>query len=548
MESLGEKLPAEILEKIFGYVEVLWLEEKMDYPPISFVRRKPPTIQSSFFAKYRLVSKHWKPVADAFFFREVAVDLNFDTGRNESDSESRYEAKVQPFGKPAGGVMRILLNGGYTSLIRHLHVRFRFYKECTRECYQHKCLAHPLSFWDAWNWEIIISMLKDFRDVLLASQQCLTLSVYLDIGSRLDARSPYPRLSKGRDRLIDSLREFNKHCPDAQIKLYVKYISDGTQDPEDRYIKASLTNELLSATDSLHLELFPLLSAQLFTSFRSMKTLFLHNPELANRPLIPEEFKPIEQGLALMPCLENLHIIGMPICSFPTRLRTLKYSRQLPLPLRFWTNLCRLDKLEELDLSFPGSPSHDCAIDFSLVGNVLFPELRTFKVASDRLSHNVAVFSDCVLENCPSIENLGLSGRVISPGIIRYMPLRMLRSLNLKYRYQQSVQVTWRPNQANEITQFERGSVSWSSIRWLLEENPNMKRLDLSVGSSVAPPTSNELKEIGISNRELNHIRIEYEGTDVSYAASTRATFIDCSWKIMEVSRSGGSFVMKATR
>jgi hypothetical protein len=238
----------------------------------------------------------------------------------------------------------------------------------------------------------------------------------------------------------------------------------------------------------------------------------------------------------------------MSICSFPTRLRTLKYSRQLPLPLRFWTNLCRLDKLEELDLSFSASPSHDHAIDFSLVGNVLFPELRTFKVASDKLSQNVAVFSDRVLRNCPSIENLGLSGRVISPGIIINMPLRMLRSLNLKYRHRQSVLVTWRPNQANEVTQVERGSVGWNSIKWLLDENPTMRRLDLNVDSSVEPPTSKELKEIGISNRELHHIRIEYEGTDVSYAASTRATFVDCSWKIMEVSRSGGSFVMKATR
>jgi hypothetical protein len=89
MEFLGEKLPAEILEKIFGYVEVLWLEDQMDYPPISFVGRKPPSVQSSLFAKYRLVSKHWKTVADAFFFREIAIDLNFDPSRNESCLESR---------------------------------------------------------------------------------------------------------------------------------------------------------------------------------------------------------------------------------------------------------------------------------------------------------------------------------------------------------------------------------------------------------------------------------------------------------------------------
>src|SRR5271170_697717 len=84
----------------------------------------------------------------------------------------------------------------------------------------------------------------------------------------------------------------------------------------------------------------------------------------------------------------------MLISSFPTRLRNLTYSRQLPLPLRFWDNLCLLDKLEDLDLDFRSSWKFEPVVDWPLARNVLFTGLRTFKVATGLLSPNVINFCD----------------------------------------------------------------------------------------------------------------------------------------------------------
>ena len=130
MRSIVETLPPEVLGQIFNCIETSTREEyESRYLPeplqSSSVDSCPRyRIVSCSLAKYRLVSRQWKVVADTFFFREIAIDLEFET-----DDQLGNIEEFHPFNKPAAQVLRVLLRGGYTALICHLHVRFGFYRE-----------------------------------------------------------------------------------------------------------------------------------------------------------------------------------------------------------------------------------------------------------------------------------------------------------------------------------------------------------------------------------------------------------------------------------
>jgi hypothetical protein len=71
-----------------------------------------------------------------------------------------------------------------------------------------------------------------------------------------------------------------------------------------------------------------------------------------------------------------------------------------------------------------------------------------------------------------------------------------------------------------------RGTIRRSIIHALLKKNPTIKLLHLDFDFTLAPFTFDDIKEISISNREFNHICIEYEDLDMSCAASTPTEFL----------------------
>jgi hypothetical protein len=88
MRSIVEQVPTKVLNRIFECLEAL-LRERPDAQMQHFGRqsegvtwREPDAILTCGFARYRLVSRQWKEVADTFFFREVGINLDFDPVTN----------------------------------------------------------------------------------------------------------------------------------------------------------------------------------------------------------------------------------------------------------------------------------------------------------------------------------------------------------------------------------------------------------------------------------------------------------------------------------
>jgi len=69
-------------------------------------------------------------LGESLFFREVAILLDFDRSDSESDSHLSDGDSIQPCRKPPAELVDTVLLGSYALLIRHLHVRFRFYGIC----------------------------------------------------------------------------------------------------------------------------------------------------------------------------------------------------------------------------------------------------------------------------------------------------------------------------------------------------------------------------------------------------------------------------------
>ena len=191
--------------------------------------------------------------------------------------------------------------------------------------------------------------------------------------------------------------------------------------------------------------------------------------------------------------------------------------------------------MEALDLYFMTGLGVDPDFDWSLVENFLFTGLGTFKIASDRPSPNVTIFCDLVLQNCSSTENLKLSGLTITDDFITQLSLRSLKSFDLKYRHNQSVWPTYIRGERGKAP-IERGVIHWSTIKVLLRKNPAMEILHLNFDLTLGPFALHDMKEISMSNRELNHIYIEYEDPDIS-SPITPEGFLDCSWFYVKSSK-----------
>ena len=245
-------------------------------------------------------------VADTFFFREIVIDLEFET-----DDQLRNIEEFHPFNKPAAQVLRVLLRGGYTALICHLHVRFGFYQELDPDSDDSEIMVnHTDNIWDFWEWALLQSLLNRLGAALLTSQSCLVLSIYVHLNHRQDTRAP--GLPKARKWFVHDIREYCKQCPNICLELFVtscynsyleSTIDGGTAEREENYIKSNLSDDLLFITDRLELQLYLPISAHLFTSFRSVKTRFLQKTAFSY-----SNVETIERGLISMPCFSKTSV------------------------------------------------------------------------------------------------------------------------------------------------------------------------------------------------------------------------------------------------
>src|SRR5947207_13513058 len=123
MMTTAANLPLENLHEIFNQVAISFRSLRDDKHPrqgMNATETMPRNndIYTSFhskksheFAKYRLVSKQWKPVADAFLFHDIYI----------TPASAR-----QPRKRGGRTFISAIIRNGYAKLIRRLHVNLQF--------------------------------------------------------------------------------------------------------------------------------------------------------------------------------------------------------------------------------------------------------------------------------------------------------------------------------------------------------------------------------------------------------------------------------------
>src|SRR5947207_8385276 len=123
MMTPAANLPLEILHEIFNQVAISFGSLRDDKHPRQGMNTtetipRNNDIYTSFhskkiheFAKYRLVSKQWKPVADAFLFDDIYI----------TPTSAR-----QPRNRGGRTFISAIIRNGYANVIRRLHVNLPF--------------------------------------------------------------------------------------------------------------------------------------------------------------------------------------------------------------------------------------------------------------------------------------------------------------------------------------------------------------------------------------------------------------------------------------
>jgi hypothetical protein len=539
MGSIADSIPPEILKEVFGYIEA-WLDQQATEKyflephhsitmPLSAPRTAPSYVPTcgATFANFRLVSRKWKSIADTIFFREVAINLGF--GHSEFFTSFGPEYNEQPLHKPGSEIMRFVMNAEYTSLIRLLHVRLHLYEnDISASKNFHGC--------DETDMKYLNGVLRQFRQLLLDLNSCSVIRLYLPVLPKfLDSIFVAPIITK---MIIDAIREALKQSPKMQFEFYIhsafldlprddgpRPMESRTPESQEHYLTPTVPDDLLSVSERLELELQAPVTNRLFTSFSSMKKLSLHKT-VGYGPIDAEA---IENGLLSMPCLEDLTITCISISVFPSRLRSFKLKDDFLHPdTKFWNNLCCLEHLEVLQLTFDFDEwdedenwrNYEPDVDWSQITDVRFSELHTFRVHTSNIySPNVTTFCIHVLHKCSLLENLKLAGVRFRERDLLGIVTRSLKTVTLTY-HRFSLHTAY-------FLDYECGTIHWSVVKAIFQKNPRITKFELGVDANhLCPFTFQEIDEISMSSTRLACIQI-YRGEDSITAESGPGGLLD---------------------
>jgi hypothetical protein len=235
-------------------------------------------------------------------------------------------------------------------------------------------------------------------------------------------------------------------------------------------------------------------------------------------PVRPEQvtnFEELAVGLLLMPIIEELFLISLPIISnFPKTLRLLDvtFSNDFRPNADFFNNICRLDALEELRLYdtisiFPRPSNSD---ELLQITEPQLPNLRIIDVCAYRISGMQEMFCSKILRSCSSLQDVSFSGVDLTNETFLSAASSSLRNLSLEdHRLVSSIE------QPDEFEQPEE--IQFSTLCTLFKRNPRIPKLQLSFRLGLAPLTYEIIDSISNSCPRLEHVSMPAVLTELEH-------------------------------
>ena len=369
MDSVAANLPLEILHEIFQKVAGSFNSFDYDEHPrrkLYITERVPRNndIYLNFhsekireFAKYRLVSKRWKTVADAFLFHDIYITL--PSAREPRKSRGRT-------------FIRAITKSGYAKLIRRLHVNLQFYD-----------YVENSELGDEWFVDLFSAEVEKMCNIILESTGCRLMFIFVQFIHQV------PVLLPTMHRFLTILPRIPERCPHALLELKITFpgkvhgfgkpipatrlrhspwtMGQKMSHPEfgvaldsesDGNVLGTLINgsilngKLVDILTYLEMDVYSSVSPVALESLHCLRALYIHR---YGRDFSSAFYEAYSTAIHSLPNLEQLELEGVPFTSFPLGLRTLRIS-DFPLHIWgnivFWRSLLSLDNLEELYISY----------------------------------------------------------------------------------------------------------------------------------------------------------------------------------------------------
>jgi hypothetical protein len=504
MDNVAANLPLEILHEIFQKVAVSFRPvdyDKRSRGEICITERAPRNndIYLNFysekiheFAKYRLVSKRWKTVADAFLFRDIYITL---------------PSVREPRRGGARTFIRAITKSGYAKIIRRLHVNLQFY-----DYFENYGLG------DEWFVDLFSAEVEKMSNVILESTGCRLMFIYIQFIHHI------PVLLPTMHRFLTVLPRIPERCPHASLELKItfpsKYIGWESQSPprdlgvfldnesEDEspglgealdsepddntlgtFINVSILNgKLVDILTYLEMDIYNSVSPVALESLHFLTALYIHRYE---KDLSSTIYDAYAAAIHLLPNLVQLELEGVPFTSFPPRLRTLRMS-ECPFCIResivFWRSLLSLSNLEDLYIFFSENLdiNEHQTIDLVDVQPSLprYSNLHTLQVIACPVAQILNDFCATVLHSSSCLKTINLIGIHISNEILVRISSQCLRELTI-----------------SSIDSEQK--IFWSTITNLLQRNSLLEVLRLRFNLRLPPMTFEDIEQISAACPKL---------------------------------------------
>lgn len=497
MDNVATNVPLEILHEIFQKVAVSFRPVDHDKRPrgeIYITERVPRNndIYLNFhsekireFAKYRLVSKRWKTVADAFLFHDIYITL---------------PSVREPRRGGARTFIRAITKSGYAKLIRRLHVNLQFYD-----------YVENYGLGDEWFVDLFSSEVEKMCNVILESTGCRLMFIYIQFIHHI------PVLLPTMHRFLTVLPRIPERCPHTSLELKITFPSKYTglesrspprdfgifldNEPEDEspgfgealdsepdgnalgtFINASILNgKLVDILTYLEMDVYNSVSPVALESLHFLRALYIHRYE---RDLSSTIYDAYAAAIHSLPNLEQLELEGVPFTSFPPGLRTLRMSDCPPCiweSIVFWRSLLSLSNLEDLYISLWVIPVIDEQQTIDLVDAQPslppFSNLNTLEVIAGPVPQILNDFCATVLHSSSCLRTINLIGIHISNEILIRISSQTLRELTI-----------------SSIDSEQK--IFWSTLTNLFSRNSQLKVLQLRLNLRLPPMTFEDIDRI----------------------------------------------------
>ena len=493
MTSIGDSLPREVISHIFEHVHFRHAFSREDYGDYEEFFSQPfmPWLapERRDFAPLRLVSRTWKAIADTFFFKDLVIAIGRFNQRTMS-RQHRFLVSV--------------LRAGYAELVRNVHLILQlddnvvsFWERCKKDddyyVSEDESPERPsLKFTPAG--------LVEYTDLVcdvLSQYSCRCLRLAIDI---LPYRPNNIEPTSGIivNKVFDIWQSLPTNCKvecwiDADRSrsvpkgCYEQWFTTTIPEPASRVLSSLLIEDFLSLP----------ISRTFFASLSCTTKLKIvhHEPRGEIYRGHVTNVEELGVGLLLMPVIEELTLISLPISNFPKTLRLLDvlFPEVYSPDADFFINICQLDALEELqlyDISTLHIPSNSDSPLLQITEPQL-PNLRIFDVFAGRDFRMLQMFCSKVFRSCSSLQDIHFTGVNLTNETILSTATNSLRNLSLE---------------RHKVDTEQPEDIQFSTLCTLFERNPRISKLHFSFCLGLPPLTYEIIDSISNSCPRLEHV------------------------------------------